>query len=203
MMYDQAQNQVQKLENEIFQLTVKLNQARRDSAPIAVPDYKFRDLNGEVSLRELFGPHENLIAIHNMGQGCRYCTTWADGINGFVTHLEDKFGLVLLSKDEPELQRRFANSRGWRFRMASHAGTKYSTEQSVITGKENMPGIVWYTRSGDKVFRKNASVFGPGDQFCSLWPILSLGGFNEENWTPQFNYWKRPEKMDDGGQNLV
>jgi hypothetical protein len=22
-------------------------------------------------------------------------------------------------------------------------------------------------------------------------------------WTPQFSYWRRPEKMDDGGANLI
>ncbi len=57
-----------------------------------------------------------------MGQGCRYCTVWADGFIGFLPHLENAMSVVLLSKDPPELQRRFANERGWRFRLASHDG---------------------------------------------------------------------------------
>lgn len=34
------------------------------------------------------------------------------------------------------------------------------------------------------------------------WNFSSLAGVSTEEWTPQFNYWKRPEKMDDGGKNL-
>ena len=33
--------------------------------------------------------------------------------------------------------------------------------------------------------------------------LLMLAGLDAENWTPQFKYWTRPRKMDDGGQNLV
>ena len=85
--------------------------------------------------------------------------------------------------------------------MASHQGGDYIKEQDVI-GDKNTPGIVCYTRKGEQIFKKNSSVFGPGDQFCSLWNILSLAGHNSETFTPQFNYWKRPTKMEDGGQNL-
>ena len=111
--------------------------------------------------------------------------------------------MVLLSKDNPELQRQFANSRGWRFRTASHGGGEYLREQNAMPGAEgNMPGLVCYVRKGNEVFRKNSSVFGPNDLFCSLWHILGLAGFGDENWTPQFQYWQRPSKLDDGGQNL-
>ncbi len=201
-MYKEPKNEIQKLETEIFQLTQKLERIRQDSPPTPVKNYSFKDLSGSVNLLDLFGGKDVLFAIHNMGQGCRYCTTWADGINGFLPHLENQFSVVLLSKDAPELQRQFANSRGWRYRMASHAGTEYMKEQNVTPNDTNSPGIVCYTRKGDQIFKKNSSVFGPGDQFCSLWNILSLAGFNSETWTPQYNYWQRPSKMDDGGQNL-
>ena len=54
----------------------------------------------------------------------------------------------------------------------------------------------------DKIYLKNKVSFGPYDQFCSLWNFISLAGLDEETWTPQYSYWKRPEKMDDGGKNL-
>lgn len=196
-------NEIQKLEEEMMALGQKLAQLRKDAKPLAVRNYSFRTIEGETSLRELFGKKDYLFVIHNMGQGCRYCTTWADGLNGFVSHLEDKFSLVLVSKDDPELQRRFANSRGWRFRMVSHGGGEYSKEQSLGEDGGNWPGVVVYERKGDEIFRKNSSVFGPGDQFCSLWPLLSLAGFSEEEWTPQFNYWKKPATLEDGGQNVA
>lgn len=195
--------EIQKLEEEIMRLGTKLAELRKASGPVPVKNYTLSTWSGKTTLLELFGDKDILFAIHNMGQGCRYCTTWADGLNGFVPHLEDKFSLVLLSKDEPELQRRFANSRGWRFQMASHGGGEYMKEQSVAGDGSNCPGVVVYTRKGNEIFRKNSSAFGPGDQFCSLWPLLSLAGFGEETWTPQYTYWKRPQAMDDGGKNVL
>ncbi len=197
--------EIQKLEAEIGALSRKLGQLRKDTAPQRVKNYKFQDLNGEHTLLDLFAGKEQLLAIHNMGQGCRYCTLWADGMNGFLPHLENEFSVVLFSKDSPTLQRQFANSRGWHFRMFSHGGGEYIQEQSVMTGERNGPGLVCYFRKGDEIFRKNASAFGPGDQFCSLWHIISLAGRNEENWTPQYNYWKpmAPAQMDDGGKNVI
>lgn len=195
--------ELQKAEKELFELTQKVARLRRESQPVPVKNYNFKDLNGEVSLLDLFGDKDTLFVIHNMGQGCRYCTLWADGINGFIPHLESEFALALVSKDDPQTQRRFANSRGWRFRMASHGGNDYIKEQAVVSGENNMPGIACYLRKGDEILRKNTAIFGPGDEFCSQWNLLSLAGINVEEWTPQFNYWKRPEKVDDGGQNLI
>jgi len=65
-----------------------------------------------------------------------------------------------------------------------------------------MPGAVVYERDGDKITRKNSCVFGPGDIYCSMWGLLGLAGLGESDWTPQYAYWKRPEKMEDGGENL-
>ena len=151
----------------------------------------------------MFGNKETLFVIHNMGQDCRYCTLWGDGLNPFVNHLESTFAVAMVSKDSPELQRTFANSRGWRFSMASHGGGDYITEQSVMEGQNNFPGIVCYVRKGNEVFRKNSSVFGPSDQFCSIWSVVSLAGFDEESWVPQYNYWQRPAKLDDGGNQVL
>ncbi len=195
--------ELMKMENELLQLTQKVATLRKESKPTPVRNYTFQDMDGEVTLLDLFGDKEILFLIHNMGQGCRYCTLWADGLNGFVQHLENEFALVMASKDSPQSQRQFSNSRGWRFKMVSHSGGDYIVEQTVMAGEINMPGIVCYLRKGDQIFRKNSSVFGPHDEFCSQWNILSLAGVSEDEWTPQYQYWKRPEKMEDGGKNLI
>jgi predicted dithiol-disulfide oxidoreductase (DUF899 family) len=197
-----AKNEISELEQRIFELTAKLNILRKQSTGSGVPNYTFATLQGETSLLDMFGDHQQLLLIHNMGQGCRYCTLWADGFNGFLKHLESVMSVVLVSKDAPELQRRFANSRDWRFRLASHGGGDYIREQSVSEGAENMPGAVVYERDGDKITRKNDCVFGPGDIYCSMWSLLALAGRGDGDWTPQYAYWKRPDKMDDGGANL-
>ena len=196
-------DEIRAKEMEIYELVKELETLRESHRGCEIPDYEFQTLSGKVHLSDLFAGKNGLFVILNMGQGCRYCTMWADGINAFLPHLENEFSVVLVSKDDPETQRRFANERGWRFRLASHGGGIYAHEESVEEGNGNGAGIVYYEMDEDVIRRKNSSVFGPRDQFCSIWHILSLASRNEENWFPQFKYWTRPETLDDGGQNLV
>ena len=203
MGHDDIQAEIHATEAKIFELNQRLVDLRKASLPREVPNYPFRTQAGESTLLDLFGDQERLLVIHNMGQGCRYCTLWADGFNGFLPHLESAMGVVLVSKDDPQTQRRFANARGWRFRLASHGGGDYIQEQTCREGAGNMPGAVVYERVGDRILRKNACVFGPGDLYCSMWSLLGLAGLGEEEWTPQYAYWRRPDQLDDGGQNVL
>ena len=198
-----SNDEIAAVERRIAELTAELNALRRQNPPTPVPDYAFQTLDGETSLSQLFGEREQLLVVHNMGQGCRYCTLWADGFNGLLAHLESVLSVVLVSKDAPAVQRRFAHSRGWRFRMASHGGGAYIQEQGVFGEAENYPGAVVYERQGATMLRKNACVFGPGDLYCAVWPFLGMAGLDGDDWTPQYNYWKRPETLEDGGQNLL
>jgi predicted dithiol-disulfide oxidoreductase (DUF899 family) len=193
---------IQQLEREIADKIAALNELRKAAPPIPVPEYIFETDSGPATLRSLFGDKTTLFAIHNMGQGCRYCTLWADGFTGLVTHLESQYAFVLLSKDPPLTQRAFALSRGWNFRMASHRGGPYIREQTVMPGKDNAPGMVCYERRGDAIFRKNAVPFGPGDLYSPLWHMLSLAGHGTSDFVPQFAYWQRPQQLDDGGKGV-
>jgi predicted dithiol-disulfide oxidoreductase (DUF899 family) len=196
-------DEITEIEKQLFELTTKLNELRKSNPGREVRNYNFSALDGDVTLLDMFGKNDRLLVIHNMGQGCRYCTLWADGFNGFLPHLESVMSVVLVSKDAPAVQRKFAISRDWRFRLASHGGGEYIQEQTVMEGESNMPGAVVYEREGSRITRKNASVFGPGDLYCSIWNLLGMAGLSDADWTPQYNYWLRPEKMDDGGANLI
>jgi predicted dithiol-disulfide oxidoreductase (DUF899 family) len=196
-------SEIVRIETEILELTKQLAELRAENPGVEVKNYSFDTLNGQLTLLDLFADKTSLLVIHNMGQGCRYCTLWADGLNGFVPHIESAMALALVSRDAPELQRRFANSRGWRFPLASHGGGAYIQEQTVMEGADNMPGAVVYERRDDRIFRKNSCIFGPGDLYCSIWPLLGMAGLSDGDWTPQFKYWNRPSKMDDGGENLL
>lgn len=169
-----------------------------------MPNDAFETLTGPTDLASLFCGKDILFAIHNMAQGCRYCTLWADGLDGFLPHLDSQYAVVLLSKDTPEVQQRFAHSRGWRFRIASHGGGSYLDDQTVLPGVANMPGLMCYERRYGRIYRKSSTNFGPGDLFCSMWHILAMAGIGEESWTPQYSYWGRPSQnqMEDGGQNM-
>lgn len=194
--------EAQKLEFEIMEKAKQLAALRRAEPDIAVEDYVFRTADGEIGLSGLFGDRPRLLMIHNMGQGCRYCTLWADGINGVLEHLEDAMAVVLVSKDPPEIQRRMALDRGWRFRMASHGGGRYMAEQCAMGDYPNMPGARIYERKDDKILQRGRTAFGPGDLYSPVWHFLGLAGLNEADWTPQFHYWRRPESLEDGGENL-
>lgn len=195
--------EIKKVESEIREKINFLEKLRKENKGLEIKNYAFQTLSGKTSLLDLFGKKDKLVVIHNMGQGCRWCTSWADGLNGVLPHIESQFSVVLVSKDTPEVQRQFALTRGWRFTMASHGGGEYITEQTVQSGENNMPGVVCYEKKGDKIYRKNASCFGPGDLYNPLFHIVSMGGISAEEMPIQYFYWKRPEKMDDGGQNLL
>ena len=198
-----SSERIVELQQQIFGLITELEGLQRSNSGDEVPDYSFTTEHGEVSLLDLFAGRERLMLIHNMGQGCRYCTMWADGLNGILSHLESAMAVALVSRDAPELQRRMANSRGWRFRLASHGGGDYIKEQTVQQGSDNYPGVVTYKREGERIIRLNASIFGPGDLYCSTWNLLAMAGISFDDWTPQYSYWQRPQKMDDGGENVL
>ena len=198
-----SNEKIEQLERELYEKTLALHELKKNVPRVEVPDYTFQTLTGEVTLKQLFAGKDTLLAIHNMGQGCRYCMIWGDGLNGFLPHLESAVSVVMVSKDDPATQQRYANSRQWRFTMASHGGGDYIKQQTVIPDTENMPGVVCYHLDNNKIFRTNASPFGPGDLYCSVWNFLALAGLSSNDFTPQYRYWQRPEKMDDGGDNVV
>jgi len=195
--------EIAQIEKDIFDLTKKLHDLRAKQKSAEVTNYSFDTLNGKVTLQDLFAGKDKLLMIHNMGQGCRYCTLWGDGINGFVPHLESALSVVMVSKDSPEVQQRFANSRQWRMRMASHGGGAYQQEQVAGDGMDNAPGVASYELKGEKIYRCGSAYFGPGDLYCSAWNFLALAGLDESNWTPQYNYWLRPTTLEDGGDNVL
>ena len=196
-----GQERIEAIERQIGELTSELAALRKASDGEAIRNYELETGAGKTTLLDLFADKDRLLVIHNMGQGCRYCTLWADGFNGLLPHLESALSVVLVSKDPPDVQRTFANSRGWRFRLASHRGGDYIREQGVYGEAENYPGAVVYERRNGGILRKNACSFGPGDLYCALWPLLGLAGLDE--FTPQFAYWKRPERLEDGGENIL
>ncbi len=194
--------EAEKLEFEIMEKTQQLAALRRNEAATEVKDYAFQTIDGETNLSSLFAGRDRLLMIHNMGQGCRYCTLWADGINGVLDHLEDAMAVAFVSKDPPETQRRMALDRGWKFRLASHGGGDYMAEQCTMGEHANFPGATIYERQSDKIVRRGRTGFGPGDLYSPVWHFLALGGQGADAWTPQFHYWGRPTTLDDGGENV-
>ncbi|MBR1031483.1 DUF899 family protein [Bradyrhizobium liaoningense] len=163
--------------------------ARRPREP--VKDYEFRDWNdAPIHLSQLFGKHRDMIVVHNMGVSCNYCTLWADGFIGLRPHLESRAAFVVISPDPVEVQRSFARSRGWTFRMVSTHGTPFFTDMGFTDGVgDPMPGTSIFERQDDgTLLRIQRAEFGPGDQFCAVWHLFDLLADGAAKWQPQLKY---------------
>lgn len=184
-------NEIHRLEEEILSAKRQLAELRQLAPREPFEDHVLRGQDGgEVRLSELFQDKPDLILVHNMGRGCSYCTMWADGLNGVLPHLEDRAAFVVVSPDPPEVQKALAASRGWRFQMASAAGTPFTR----LAGYEEpdgapLPGVSTFRKRDDgRIERVAHTEFGPGDDFCSVWHLFDLLEGGPAGWEPQKRY---------------
>lgn len=186
-----AKARVEELEKRIRKDKQALTALRHSLPPETVSDYTLLAHDGsQVRLSELFGSHDDLILVHNMGKGCAYCTMWADGFTGLVKHLENRAGFVVVSKDPVEVQRSFYQGRGWNFRMYSSHGTNFNRDMGYETETgSQQPGMSAFHRDADGTIRRTGHTgFGPGDDFCAVWPMLDLLAGGPAGWGPKFAY---------------
>ena len=154
-----------------------------------VNNYEFTNSdNHKTNLSDLFGTKKDLIIIHNMGQSCPYCTMWADGFNGLLSHLEDRSSFVVSSPDIPESQKEFAKSRGWNFNMISTTGTTFARDMGFEKDGLPQPGVSVFFKDEDKILRVGKDNFGPGDQYCPTFPLFDLLKDGTNNWEAKFKY---------------
>ncbi|MEP7235688.1 MAG: DUF899 family protein [Ignavibacteriota bacterium] len=177
--------------DELMKLREKIAQIRRKIAPQLVSEYSFTGSSGEkVKLSELFGSRDELVLIHNMGRTCRYCTLWADGVNGFTKHFESRAAFVVTSPDDYETQRKFAIERGWNFKMYSTKDTTFKRDMGFEDEKGNvMPGVSIFKKEADgSITHLTKDFFGPGDDYCSIWHFFDLLPTKSDEWEPQYHY---------------
>ena len=182
------------LADEIGRKQGELAEMRRSLPRVQVEDYELKDVDGTVRLSEMFGDKPDLIVSFNMGKSCPYCTLWADEYNGVLHHLENRAAFVMVSPDAPDVQREFAEGRGWRFRVVSHEGTTFAKDSGFTGdmgdgGEGMMPGFATYRRSDDGTIERISSDFyGPGDVYCSVWHFFGHLAEGPGDWQPQFSY---------------
>jgi predicted dithiol-disulfide oxidoreductase (DUF899 family) len=186
--------EIEELTRQIEELKWKLSEARRRRPPEPVADHTLLSQDGEtVTLSALFGDKDDLLVIHNMGQGCSYCTMWADGFVSALPHLQDRAAFVVVPPDEPEVQRAFAASRGWTFPMASGAGGEFIRAMGFDHGESGShdywPGISAFHRNPDgSIVRTGKDIFGPGDDYCPPWRMFDLLEGGAGDWEPKTSY---------------
>jgi predicted dithiol-disulfide oxidoreductase (DUF899 family) len=189
MDYKSTSAKLAEYRREIAAIRQKMRAAQAGVEPQEVADYQLATLQGAVRLTELFAGKAHLILIHNMGTACPNCTLWADGLNGIYHHLADRAAVVVTSPDPPEVQQRFAQSRGWKFPMVSHQGTSFAADMGYRSESGGwLPGISVFKRDGKRILRVSDATFEPGDDFCALWHILDLLPGGAGDWAPKFSY---------------
>ena len=168
--------EIESLEQELLEKKKQLAELKSNLNPIKVENYVFKNHeNKNVTMSELFGEHNYLVAIHNMGQGCKYCTMWANGFEGIYHHFADKAGFVLINHDTIEKQKAFAEKQGWTFPIYNASDTTFTDDMNFRIDKSLWPGVSTFRKNDDGSIELLAqSLFGPGDDFCSVWHFYDM-----------------------------
>jgi predicted dithiol-disulfide oxidoreductase (DUF899 family) len=183
-------DELSSLNQQIVALKQRKAKLLRELPPAPVKDYEFQTLEGTVRLSELFGARPDLILVHNMGRSCRWCTLWADGLAGLYGHLGSRAAFVLSSPDEPSVQAEFASGRRWPFRVVSTKGSTFAKDMGY-EDSDGDPGpgvsVFWRDERG-QIFRTGHDRFGPGDDYCAVWPLFDMLKGGAGDWEPQYRY---------------
>lgn len=183
---------IEEKEAQIAALRAEINALRHELVATPVQDYELTRPDGSACrLSDFIGVNEQLILIHNMGFACPYCTLWADGFNEQWPYALKRAGFVLLSNDRPDQQLAGMQKRGWTFPMASARGTSLFADLGFqdAPAADGTPGGWWpglstiYRKDG-QLFRHNAAIFGPGDDYCGVWHMFELLQNNDESIEP-------------------
>ena len=108
-----------------------------------VKDYTLYDQAGkEVTLSAMFGKHDHLVVLHNMGKSCPNCALWGDEFNGMLKHLEKVTGFCVVGPDDPKTQAAYRRERGWQCKLYSAHGTSFIRDLGFQDEKGKVhPGV--------------------------------------------------------------
>jgi len=193
MKYQAATEKMAAYRQQIAEIRQQLRKVQAEVEPQEVVDYEFQTPTGKVLLSGLFGHHKDLMVVHNMGRSCPACTLWADGYNGIHQHVTSRAAFVVSSPDSPEVQQKFAASRGWVFPMVSHIGSSFAQDMGYRSSNSRSsnswrPGMSVFRLDGTKIVRVSDVTWSPGDDFCTLWHFFDLLPEGAGDWRPKLSY---------------
>ena len=190
MSNEETKQKLGELYEQLMKVRSSMLELQKGIEPEPIEDYELNTLEGSRRVSSFFGNHDTLFLIHNMGSHCVYCTLWADGFNGVIDHLQDRAGFVLTNPESPEKQQEFAQSRGWRFPMASVGDSSLAADLGYdLGGGELMPGVTVLKKREDGSIAKVADTpFGPGDAYCAVFNLFDLMPEGSGDWQPKFAY---------------
>ncbi len=188
MTYRDTTRRLAAMRGEIARLREEMRKTQNAVEPEPVENYTFATTDGTTKLADLFGDQDTLFVIHNMGASCRFCTLWADGFNGVLSHLESRAAFVVSSPDAPEKQQKFKDSRGWKFGMVSHRGSNFARDMGYMDDNNHRPGVSVFKKEKGSIVRVSDQQLGPYDDFCSVWHFFDMLPEGAGGWAPQYKY---------------
>ena len=125
-------------EKDFTRLRDQLSRKRRQLPWLKVDtDYIFEDLNGKLSLGDLFEDKSQLIIYHFMygpdwEEGCPSCSFWADNFNGIDIHLRHRdANMVVVSRASLVQLQAYRKRMGWDFKWVSSLGNNFNYDYHV------------------------------------------------------------------------
>jgi predicted dithiol-disulfide oxidoreductase (DUF899 family) len=157
-----------------------------------------------VRLSELFtGADRPLILMHFMYGGsqkhpCPMCTSWADGYDDILPHLEQRADFAIFVAGDPGAFGEYARSRGWRnARIVSAGDSSIKRDLGFEVGDgEQLPGFSVFERgAGGAIhhFYSQSALLGPDgfrgmDLLNPLWHFFDALPEGRGDFMPQKSY---------------
>jgi predicted dithiol-disulfide oxidoreductase (DUF899 family) len=147
-------------EKEFTRLRDELTRERRELPWERVAKtYVFTGPKGQETLADLFAGRRQLIIQHFMfdptwGAGCKHCSFWADGYNGFFIHLAQRdVAFIAVSLAPFGKLKAYQERMGWKFKWVSSQGSEFNCDFQVSeTPEERAQGRSYYNyRMGEGV----------------------------------------------------
>jgi len=170
--------------------------------PVA-DDYVFASADGPVRLVELSTDADRpLVVYHFMFGGrqsapCPMCSMWADGWNGVVDHLAQRFDFALVTQGTAEENAALAKERGWEnLQWLSAAGSSFKTDFGSMDADGNQsPFMTVFERDGDDLrlswsgaAQYDADHYRGVDLLSPVWHLLDLTRHGRGDWFPALEY---------------
>ena len=182
-MSEAIEKELEEIHKQISELKKRETELKQQWGEGEIQDYELQSLDGPVKLSEAFGDKELMVLVHNMGKQCPYCTLWADGfkslydyIEGGVPGGETQAAFIVVSPDDPQTQKEYAESRGWKFRMLSAKDSSLPADLGYHDTEKDfyLPGVSILKKDNGKVRRVARDWFGPGDDYNAVFSFFRL-----------------------------
>ncbi len=103
--------------------------------------------------------------------------------------LRDRAAFVVVSPDAIDVQKEFASSRNWKFKMLQYDIPTFGKDYEIYRENRAMPAVLSFIKneSGQVEFVAKSN-FGPGDNFCVMWDMIDMLPKGIKGWQPKYEY---------------